>query len=88
MQLQQTSETITKEPVSSSNVQSPPVGGMGFGVPRPLTVDEIHDVVNRFAYAAKVLYDVSLTIASYESQTLNHFVPCRLVQTEFSSMLP
>jgi 2,4-dienoyl-CoA reductase-like NADH-dependent reductase (Old Yellow Enzyme family) len=43
--------------VSSSDVHAPDLGGMHFGKPRPLTVDEIHDVVRRFAYAAKVLYN-------------------------------
>jgi hypothetical protein len=38
-------------------VQSPPLGGLTFGKPRPLTLEEIEDVVARFAYAAKVLYD-------------------------------
>jgi 2,4-dienoyl-CoA reductase-like NADH-dependent reductase (Old Yellow Enzyme family) len=31
---------------------------MTFHKPRPLTVDEIKDVVQRFAFAAKTLYDV------------------------------
>jgi 2,4-dienoyl-CoA reductase-like NADH-dependent reductase (Old Yellow Enzyme family) len=55
--LQQTSDAITKEPVSSSDVQSPPFGGMTFGKPHPFTVDGIHDLIKRFAFAAKTLYD-------------------------------
>jgi hypothetical protein len=47
------------EPVSSSDVQTGPMGGMTFGKPRPLTLDEVRDVVQRFAFAAKTLYDVS-----------------------------
>jgi hypothetical protein len=31
---------------------------MKFGKPRPLTTDEVRDVVERFAFAAKALYDV------------------------------
>lgn len=58
---QQTHESVNPHPVSSSDVQSPSVGGMTFGKPRPLTISEVEDVVNRFAYAAKVLYDVSIT---------------------------
>jgi 2,4-dienoyl-CoA reductase-like NADH-dependent reductase (Old Yellow Enzyme family) len=54
---QQTADIFTKEPVSSSDVQSSPLGGMTFGKPRPLTVDEIQDIVKRFAFAARTLYD-------------------------------
>jgi hypothetical protein len=32
---------------------------MTFGKPRPLRIDEIKDIVQRFAFAAKTLYDVS-----------------------------
>lgn len=53
----QTSEEIVATPVSSSDVQCPPGMGMTFGKPRPLTVDEIHDIVRRFGFAAKVLYE-------------------------------
>jgi hypothetical protein len=45
-------------PVSASDVQAPSLGFMTFGKPRPLTIPEIKDVVDRFAFAAKVLYDV------------------------------
>lgn len=57
---QQTSETVNPHPVSSSDVQAPPLGGMTFGKPRPLTIAEVEDVVNRFAFAAKALHDVSI----------------------------
>jgi 2,4-dienoyl-CoA reductase-like NADH-dependent reductase (Old Yellow Enzyme family) len=49
---------LAPTPVSSSDVQGPPLGGMTFGKPRPLTVGEIRDIVERFAFAAKTLYDV------------------------------
>ncbi|ETS63254.1 hypothetical protein PaG_01529 [Moesziomyces aphidis] len=53
----QTSEDVAPTPVSSSDVQCPPRMGMSFGKPRPLTVDEIHDIARRFGFAAKVLYE-------------------------------
>jgi 2,4-dienoyl-CoA reductase-like NADH-dependent reductase (Old Yellow Enzyme family) len=31
--------------------------GMTFGKPRPLTINEIKELVKAFAYAAKVLYE-------------------------------
>jgi 2,4-dienoyl-CoA reductase-like NADH-dependent reductase (Old Yellow Enzyme family) len=55
--VQQTSTEITEIPVSSSDVQAPPVAGMTFGKPRPLTIDEIKDIVKRYGFAAKVLYE-------------------------------
>lgn len=59
--IQQTPKEANPHPVSSSDVQAPSLGGMTFGKPRPLTTDEIDDVVNRFAFAAKALRDVSST---------------------------
>lgn len=53
----QTSNTVTMFPVSSSDVQTGPMGGMVFEKPRPLTIEEVEDVVDRFAYTSKVLYD-------------------------------
>lgn len=58
---QQTPIEANPHPVSSSDVQAPSLGGMVFGKPRPLTRDEIKDVVDRFAFAAKALYDVGYT---------------------------
>ncbi|KAA1112944.1 hypothetical protein PGT21_016282 [Puccinia graminis f. sp. tritici] len=52
----QTPIQINPNPVSASETQSPPFFGMEFGKPRALSVDEIHDVVDRFAYGAEVLY--------------------------------
>ncbi|KAJ9112703.1 hypothetical protein QFC22_006205 [Naganishia vaughanmartiniae] len=52
----QVSEDVTKHPVSSSDVQAPPMGGMTFAKPRPLTLEEIDDLVDRWAYAAEVLF--------------------------------
>lgn len=45
-----------QNPVSSSDVQSPPLGGMTFAKPRPLTVSEIDDLVKAWGHAAEVLY--------------------------------
>ncbi|KAK4704414.1 hypothetical protein P7C70_g1802, partial [Phenoliferia sp. Uapishka_3] len=53
----QTQNTIADVPVSSSDVQTPPMGGMVFNKPRPMTIAEIEDLVDRFAYTSKVLYD-------------------------------
>lgn len=53
----QTSNIFTDHPPAPSAVQCAGFGGMEFGVPRPLEVDEIWDLVKRFGYAAKVLYD-------------------------------
>ncbi|POY71493.1 hypothetical protein BMF94_5806 [Rhodotorula taiwanensis] len=52
----QVSEDVNKNPVSSSDVQSPPLGGMTFAKPRPLTVAEIDDLVKAWGHAADVLY--------------------------------
>jgi 2,4-dienoyl-CoA reductase-like NADH-dependent reductase (Old Yellow Enzyme family) len=30
---------------------------MSFGKPRPLTIEEIQDIIKRFAHAAQVLYN-------------------------------
>lgn len=43
---------------------------MTFGKPRPLTINEIEDIVNRFAFAAKVLRDVSLRLEVAERYIL------------------
>lgn len=53
----QTSQDINAEPYSSSSEQCPPMGGMVFNKPRPMTIAEIDTLVESFAYAAKVLYD-------------------------------
>ena len=52
----QTPDTVTKNPVSASESQSSPIGGpygVQFGKARALAVEEIRDVVRRFAWAAK-----------------------------------
>ncbi|KAN0060424.1 hypothetical protein ACQY0O_007754 [Thecaphora frezii] len=51
----QTNYDINPEPVSSSDVQCMPVMGMSFGKPRPMTLEEIHELPKRFAFAARVL---------------------------------
>jgi len=53
----QTPSHVNPNPVSASDVQSPDCFGMTFGKPRALSVEEIHDVVDRFAYGAEVLYN-------------------------------
>lgn len=53
----QTSDTVAPVPVAPSSVQSKPLGGMSFGLPRALEIEEIEDIVKRFAFAAKVLHD-------------------------------
>jgi len=55
----QTSIDVTgKEgkPVSASDVQCPSFGGMEFNQPRPLSVEEIKTLVQRWAYGAEVLH--------------------------------
>lgn len=54
----QTSNAVTMHPVSSSDVQTGPMGGMVFEKPRAMTIEEVEDLVDRFAFACKVLYDV------------------------------
>ncbi|KAM0753966.1 FMN-linked oxidoreductase [Meredithblackwellia eburnea MCA 4105] len=53
----QTQDYIADCPLSSSNVKCPPLGPKNFNTPRPMTLEEIADVVDRFAFASKVLYD-------------------------------
>ena len=56
----QTLSILNKNPFSSSNLKIDTVkAGAEFGDPIPLTVDQIkHLVVNKFAYAARYLYDM------------------------------
>lgn len=49
----QTTESIAPVPVSASETQSPPLGGMTFGKARALSTAEVEDVVARFVWAAK-----------------------------------
>lgn len=49
----QTPEFVAPSPVSSSETQSPPLGGMTFGKARALETEEVEDVVARFVWAAK-----------------------------------
>ncbi|KAA1088436.1 hypothetical protein PGTUg99_027830 [Puccinia graminis f. sp. tritici] len=53
----QTPLDVNPNPVSASESQSPPCFGMSFGKARALSLDEVHDVVERFAYGAEVLYN-------------------------------
>jgi len=52
----QTAEFIAPTPVSSSESQSPPLGGMTFGKARALATEEVEDVVRRFVWASKQFY--------------------------------
>ncbi|WAR60336.1 hypothetical protein PtB15_9B273 [Puccinia triticina] len=52
----QTPFHVNPNPVSASETQSPPFFGTNFAKARSLSVDEIQDVVDRFAYGAEVLY--------------------------------
>lgn len=52
----QTTESIASVPVSASETQSPPLGGMTFGKARALSTEEVEDVVARFVWAAKHFY--------------------------------
>lgn len=77
----QTSEEIAPTPVSSSDVQCPPAMGMTFGKPRPLTVDEIHDIARRFGFAAKVLYEAQangIQLHSAHGYLLSQFLSPRV----------
>ncbi|KAL7416323.1 NADH oxidase [Mrakia frigida] len=52
----QTPSDINPHPVSSSDIQNPDGMGMTFAKPRPMTLAEIDDLVDSFAFAAEVLY--------------------------------
>ncbi|KAI5476872.1 NADH oxidase [Pseudohyphozyma bogoriensis] len=52
----QTNDKITLHPVSSGDIQMPPAFGMTFAKPRPMTVEEIKVLVERFGHAAEVVY--------------------------------
>ncbi|KAM0750961.1 FMN-linked oxidoreductase [Meredithblackwellia eburnea MCA 4105] len=77
----QTYNGIAPEPVSSSDVQSAPLGGMTFNKPRPMTIDEIEDLIDRFAFAAKVLYDAGadgIQLHSAHGYLLSQFLSPRV----------
>ncbi|GAA5872565.1 hypothetical protein JCM16303_004565 [Sporobolomyces ruberrimus] len=48
--------TGDKAPVSASDITCPSLGFINFNQPRPLTVEEIKTLVQKWAYAAEVLY--------------------------------
>jgi hypothetical protein len=54
----QTSVDVTGDaaPVSASDITCPAFGGMKFNQPRPLSVEEIKTLVQRWAYGAEVLH--------------------------------
>ncbi|GAA5955068.1 hypothetical protein JCM21900_002775 [Sporobolomyces salmonicolor] len=52
----QTGETVNKEPVSSGDVLCPPMLGQTFRRPRPMTLQEIDELVEAFGHAAEVLH--------------------------------
>ena len=47
---------VNKHPVSASDTQCPEAMGMTFAPARALTVDEIHDLVQRWGWASEQLY--------------------------------
>ncbi|GAA5863676.1 hypothetical protein JCM1840_000100 [Sporobolomyces johnsonii] len=52
----QTGETVNTEPVSSGDVLCPPMLGQTFRRPRPMTLQEIDNLVEAFGHAAEVLH--------------------------------
>lgn len=58
---------LPQAPVSSSDLQCPPLGGMTFAKPRPLTVPEIDGLVKAWGYGAKVLYEAGADGAQMHS---------------------
>jgi 2,4-dienoyl-CoA reductase-like NADH-dependent reductase (Old Yellow Enzyme family) len=52
----QVSNEVVETPISASDVQSPPMGGMTFGKPRSVTEEEIEDLIDRWAFGAEALY--------------------------------
>ncbi|KAL8292898.1 hypothetical protein RQP46_000592 [Phenoliferia psychrophenolica] len=77
----QTQNTVAEVPVSSSDVLCPPMGGMTFNKPRPMTIAEIEDLVDRFAYTAKVLYDAGadgIQLHSAHGYLLSQFLSPRV----------
>ncbi|OJA17442.1 hypothetical protein AZE42_05933 [Rhizopogon vesiculosus] len=52
----QVSINIQPYPEAPSDVEHPSTGGVLYGRPTPLTIAGINDIVQRFAYAASVLY--------------------------------
>jgi len=56
----QTPALVTTEPVAPSAVEVKLPGGQ-FGKPRALTEEEIHDIIQRFAFAAGVARDTGFT---------------------------
>lgn len=52
----QTPIEMNPNPVSASESQCPSAFGMTFAKARELTVEEIHDLIDRWAYGAEVLY--------------------------------
>ncbi|BGP12917.1 hypothetical protein JCM10213_004336 [Rhodosporidiobolus nylandii] len=77
----QVSSDVDPEPVSSSDVQCPPMMGMEFNQPRPLTVAEIDDLVKAWGFAAKKLHEAGADGAQLHSAhgyLLSQFLSARV----------
>ncbi|GAA6043533.1 hypothetical protein JCM8097_001206, partial [Rhodosporidiobolus ruineniae] len=77
----QVPKEVDPNPVSSSDVQCPPMMGMEFGKPRPLTVEEIDSLVVAWGYAAKKLYEAGADGAQLHSAhgyLLSQFLSARV----------
>ncbi|GAA5902151.1 hypothetical protein JCM6882_006714 [Rhodosporidiobolus microsporus] len=77
----QVSEEVDPHPVSSSDVQNPPMMGMTFGKPRPLTVEEIDSLVVAWGHAAKTLHEAGADGAQLHSAhgyLLSQFLSARV----------
>ncbi|GAA5880378.1 hypothetical protein JCM1840_006196 [Sporobolomyces johnsonii] len=77
----QTPTLVTPTPVSSSDVQAAPMGGLEFGKPRPLEVEEIDWIVAAFVNAAKKLYEAGadgVQLHSAHGYLLSQFLSSRV----------
>ncbi|GAA5989438.1 hypothetical protein JCM11641_007905 [Rhodosporidiobolus odoratus] len=77
----QVSEEVDPTPKSSSDVQCPPMMGMTFGKPTPLTIEEIDALVVAWGYAAKKLYEAGADGAQLHSAhgyLLSQFLSARV----------
>ncbi|GAA6005645.1 hypothetical protein JCM10207_005281 [Rhodosporidiobolus poonsookiae] len=74
---------VDPHPISSSDVQCPPMMGMTFGKPRPATVEEIDDLVKAWGFAAKTLHAAGADGAQLHSAhgyLLSQFLSARVNQ--------
>ncbi|CEQ38968.1 SPOSA6832_00450 [Sporobolomyces salmonicolor] len=71
----QTGETVNKEPVSSGDVLCPPMLGQTFRRPRPMTLQEIDELVEAFGHAAEVLHKAGADGAQLHAAHGRSFLP-------------